>query len=60
MSPRTQQWTGLIVGLGLIAIYSGIMIASDGAGGWAALLLVAGIAVIVATAIRASRGGSDR
>jgi hypothetical protein len=59
MTTKAMQWLGLLAGLALIAVYSIIMIASDGAGGWAALLLVAGIAVLVGTGIASKRGTSD-
>ena len=48
-----------IVGFALIGIYSWIMMATDGNGGWAWLLLVAGIVLLVWTARAASRGRSD-
>lgn len=47
---KGSQIAGLVAGLALIGVYSWIMMATNGNGGWAWILLLAGIVVLVLTA----------
>ena len=57
MEHQTTQRLGLVVGIGLIVIYSIIMMATGGSAPAAWLLLIGGIATLVATGVRAKREG---
>jgi hypothetical protein len=57
---RGQQVAGLIVGLGLIGIYSWIMVGSSGTtASWAWIVLLAGVGVLIWTARAAAISRSD-
>ena len=47
MNQNTAQWVAVIVGVALIAIYSGLMIATEGTAGWSWILLLAGIGSLI-------------
>jgi hypothetical protein len=55
MEHRRTQRLGLGIGIGLIAVYSIIMIATGGSAPAAWLLLIGGIATLIATGARARR-----
>ena len=55
MNRRTKQRLGLAVGIGLIVVYSIIMITTSGSAPLAWLLLIAGIATLIATGVSTSR-----
>ena len=57
MEHQTAQRLGVVVGIGLIVIYSIIMMATGGSAPAAWLLLIGGIATLVATGMRAKREG---
>lgn len=57
MEHQTTQRLGLAVGIGLIVIYSVIMMATGGSAPAAWLLLLGGIATLVVTGVRAKREG---
>jgi hypothetical protein len=47
MNQNTAQWVAVVVGVALIAIYSGLMIATEGTAGWSWILLLAGIGSLI-------------
>jgi hypothetical protein len=47
MKNRTAQLVAVVAGIALIAIYSILMIATEGSSGWAWILLFAGIASLI-------------
>jgi predicted phage tail protein len=47
MNEKTAQWVTVVVGVALIAIYSAVMISTEGTSGWSWILLVAGIGSLV-------------
>jgi len=55
MDRRTKQRLGLAIGIGLIVVYSIIMITTSGSAPLAWLLLIAGIATLIATGVSTSR-----
>ena len=55
MEHRTTQRLGLGIGIGLIVIYSIIMVATGGSAPAAWLLLIGGIATLIATGVWTSR-----
>ena len=55
MDHRTTQWLGLGIGIGLIAIYSIIMVVTGGSAPLAWLLLIGGIVTLIVTGVRAGR-----
>lgn len=57
MEHQTTQRLGLAAGIGLIVIYSIIMVATGGSAPAAWLLLIAGIATLVVTGMRSRREG---
>lgn len=59
MNPKTQQWVGIAIGIGLIIAYSVAMMATGGDARWWWLALAAGIAILVASG-RASSRHDDR
>jgi len=59
MDQRTTQRLGLGIGIGLIAVYSVIMITTDGSAPLAWVLLILGIAALIATGVSTSRQRDD-
>lgn len=57
MEHQTTQRLGLAAGIGLIVIYSIIMVATGGSAPAAWLLLIGGIATLVVTGMRSRREG---
>ncbi len=55
MDHRTTQRLGLGIGIGLIAIYSIIMVITGGSAPLAWLLLIGGLATLIVTGVRAGR-----
>lgn len=55
MEHRTAQRLGLGIGIGLIVIYSITMMATSGSAPAAWLLLIGGIATLIATGVSAKR-----
>ena len=47
MNENTAQWVAVVVGVALIAIYSGLMIATEGTSGWSWIFLIAGIGSLI-------------
>jgi hypothetical protein len=47
VNENIAQWVTVVVGVALIALYSGLMIATDGTSGWSWILLVAGIGSLI-------------
>jgi hypothetical protein len=47
MNKNTAQWAAVAVGVALIAIYSGLMIATEGTSRWSWILLIAGIGSLI-------------
>jgi membrane-bound ClpP family serine protease len=47
MNENIAQWVAVVVGVALIVIYSGLMIATEGTSGWSGILLLAGIASLI-------------
>jgi hypothetical protein len=58
MNENTAQWVAVVVGVALIAIYSGLMIATEGTSGWSWILLVAGIGSLIGGARLFKRNAS--
>jgi len=56
MNERTAQWVAVVVGVALIAIYSGLMIATEGSSGWSWVILAAGIGSLFGGARLLRRG----
>jgi len=50
MNENTAHWVAVIVGVALIAIYSGLMVATEGTSGWSWVLLLAGIGSLIGAA----------
>ena len=50
MNENIAQWVAVVVGVALIVIYSGLMIATEGTSGWSWILLLAGIASLIGRA----------
>ena len=59
MDQRTTRRLGLGIGIGLIAVYSAIMITTDGSAPLAWVLLILGIAALIATGVSTSRQHDD-
>ena len=47
MNENIAQWVAVVVGVALIVVYSGLMIATEGTSGWSWILLLAGIASLI-------------
>ncbi len=47
VNENIAQWVAVVVGVASIALYSGLMIATDGTSGWSWILLVAGIGSLI-------------
>jgi len=59
MNEKTAQWVAVAAGVALIAIYSGLMMATEGTAGWSWILLVAGVGLLVGGA-RLLRRSTER
>ena len=58
MSEHTAQWVAIVLGIALIAIYSVVMMATDGTSGWVWILLIAGIGSLIGGARLFRRGAA--
>lgn len=47
MRDKTAQLLAVVIGIALIAIYSVLMIATEGSSAWAWILLIAGIITLI-------------
>ncbi len=47
MNDKTAQLVSVVAGIGLIVLYSVLMMATEGNAGWAWVLLLAGIGLLI-------------
>lgn len=59
MKENTTHWLTVAAGILLIVLYSGLMTATEGNSGWAWILLVAGIGLLVGGGLMLRRNASS-
>jgi zinc transporter ZupT len=59
MKANTAEWLTVAAGILLIVVYSVLMTATEGSSGWAWILLVAGIGMLVGGGVMLRRSASS-